>query len=317
MKINSGNFLSLLIAILIIFVPSKTIFAAELYDVNLEENQIILSGIGTESSVSEPVETQPYKIKKAESESFENEPRTSGMSDLEPPELIDIEVSNSEAEAPGTIEVEVTATDDSSGLKRGVLTFLNKAANKYIHINLDADTIWNDATQSYETIPQGKLKGVLILDQYQYPGDYELFDVSLRDKAENQQRYIKDATDWDLQNGSKQLAIHTKFNVIRGESEDKWPDRYNIPTDKIWKIKFNKSVSVDYIKEQNIYVTDQNGEIIPMLYYKDDQGIEKYIHVKPIKDYKNGQTYTLWIKKLKAEDGSILEKDVQMKFNIQ
>ncbi len=37
----------------------------------------------------------------------------------------------------------------------------------------------------------------------------------------------------------------------------------------------------------------------------------------PAKNYQSGHIYILWIKGLKAEDGSLLDKNVKMKFTIK
>lgn len=96
-----------------------------------------------------------------------------------------------------------------------------------------------------------------------------------------------------------------------------WAPQYNIEPDKTWTIEFNKIIDIKTIKENNIYVTDQNGQIISMYYYQRQQDIEKVIYIVPIKDYQSGQTYTLWIRDLMAEDGSMLSKNIKMQFTIR
>lgn len=105
---------------------------------------------------------------------------------------------------------------------------------------------------------------------------------------------IKDQTEWDL-----------------------WEPKYDIAPDKVWTVEFNKVLALETIKEKNIYVTDQNDQIMPMFYYQKQQDIDKIIYIVPVKDYQSGGTYTLWIKDLKAEDGSILNKNVKMEFRIK
>ena len=95
-----------------------------------------------------------------------------------------------------------------------------------------------------------------------------------------------------------------------------WEPKYNIEPDKIWTIEFNKILDIDTIKESNVYVTNENGHIVPIR-YQFPQNTDKTICVEPVDDYISGRTYTLWIRDLKAESGSILNKNVKMEFTIK
>ncbi len=53
-----------------------------------------------------------------------------------------------------------------------------------------------------------------------------------------------------------------------------------------------------------------------MFYYQECQNIDKKIYIVPVRDYTRGEIYTLWIKDLKAEDGTVLKKNVKMEFTI-
>ncbi|NLK52571.1 MAG: S8 family serine peptidase [Syntrophomonadaceae bacterium] len=92
-----------------------------------------------------------------------------------------------------------------------------------------------------------------------------------------------------------------------------WDPVFNVPLDKTWKVEFSLPLDISTVKEQNIYVTDNNNTIIPMFYYQGSQS-DKNIYVIPIKDYNRGETYTLWIKGLIACDGKILKKNIKMDF---
>lgn len=92
-----------------------------------------------------------------------------------------------------------------------------------------------------------------------------------------------------------------------------WDPVFNVPVDKTWNVTFNLPLDISTIKEHNIYVTDKNNTIIPMLYYQGSQS-DKNIYIIPVKNYNKGETYTLWIKDLKAQNGQILKKNIKMNF---
>jgi uncharacterized protein YjdB len=94
-----------------------------------------------------------------------------------------------------------------------------------------------------------------------------------------------------------------------------WEPKCNIEPDKTWTIKFNKILDTDTVRESNIYVTDGKGQIIPT-YYQVPKNTDKTVCVEPADNYISGHTYTLWIRDLKAMDGSILNKNVKMEFTI-
>ena len=144
-----------------------------------------------------------------------------GIIDTQPPELVDIRLSKEEVEVPGTIEVEVIGVDDIAGLKRGLLYFENKVANKTISIWVNEERKWNSETGEYDYLPEGLLKGQLTLDQYQLPGGYELESLWIEDRAGNTQQYRKNLTEWEEQQGYKELAIGKTIKVINeGEGFD-------------------------------------------------------------------------------------------------
>lgn len=110
----------------------------------------------------------------------------------------------------------------------------------------------------------------------------------------------------------------TREMIILPQTEWKfWEPKHNVEPDKVWTIKFNKILDIETIKGKNILVTGQNGNIIPLFFYQRQQDIDKVIYIIPIENYCSGQTYTLWIKDLKAEDGSLLSKNVKMEFSVK
>ena len=116
-------------------------------------------------------------------------------------------------EVPGVIEVTLTGSDDISGLEKGHLEYRNKITNKDIFVGVDS-RFYDEEIREWVDLPQGTLMGTLYLDQYQYPGTYELVRVSLNDRAGNSQTYYRDIEDYQIDWGHKELPIESSFTVI-------------------------------------------------------------------------------------------------------
>ncbi len=93
------------------------------------------------------------------------------------------------------------------------------------------------------------------------------------------------------------------------------PSKYDVPVDKVWTVKFNLPINKDTIKQKNIYVTDDNGKIMTML-YSQEKNKDNTIYLTPAEDYQRDSKYTLWIKALDGTRGQKLKKHVKMDFTI-
>lgn len=113
-------------------------------------------------------------------------------------------------------------------------------------------------------------------------------------------------------NPVKALEISFSTNI----QWDVWNFKDSVPINKTWKINFNSSLDMDTIKEKNIYVTDSNGDIIPM-FYTQNFGEDMSIYIMPVKNYDYDKIYTLWIKDLKSKNGQVLHKNVKMQFTTE
>ena len=103
--------------------------------------------------------------------------------------------------------------------------------------------------------------------------------------------------------------------IISNQTEWKtWESKYDIALDKTWTVEFNKILDAATVKGSNIYVTDQNNQVVSTSLYQQNN---KKVCVIPTKNYQSGHTYILWIKGLKAEDGSLLGENVKMEFTIK
>lgn len=114
------------------------------------------------------------------------------------------------------------------------------------------------------------------------------------------------------------LFIFTIFNLTKAygvsSNEMLMDSRKNIASDKVWKIKLNKSIDKKEALEKNIYVMDENEKLFTTSTNLNSQGTE--IQVIPTKKYVYGKKYNLYIKDVKSKDGNSLKHNVNMPFTI-
>lgn len=102
--------------------------------------------------------------------------------------------------------------------------------------------------------------------------------------------------------------------IVRDYIEE--PKSAGVAADKTWTVEFSANVNAQTIKEQNMYVTNAQDEIVPMLYYV-EQNNQKNVQLMPVKPYTSGETYTLWIKDVKSASNTSLEKFTKKQFTIK
>ena len=105
--------------------------------------------------------------------------------------------------------------------------------------------------------------------------------------------------------------------VIQVQKYKEFNKQLNVAADKVWTVKFNTPVDPQTIKEKNIYITDEAGTKIPLVYYYPEQGSETSIQLSPVKDYLSGKNYTLWVKGVKSKTGKVLKQYTKMEFGIK
>ncbi|WP_051541695.1 transglutaminase domain-containing protein [Clostridium lundense] len=100
------------------------------------------------------------------------------------------------------------------------------------------------------------------------------------------------------------FTVHSADFFYEGLEVDK-----NVPTDKVWNIKFNFPLNESTINKNNIYVCDSNNNYkndINLIYNKD----KKMIQVLPSSDYGDKEKYYLHIKNgLQAINESFLKEE--------
>ncbi|WP_227938701.1 Ig-like domain-containing protein [Alkalihalobacillus deserti] len=115
--------------------------------------------------------------------------------------------------------------------------------------------------------------------------------------------------------GGKHASV--SVNVSKEDDFEQWEPNFDVEVNKTWQVEYNLSLDISTIIQKNIYITDEEGNILPMLYIIDRTKNNSIVQLAPVKDYEQGNTYTMWIKDIKAENGSILNENVKMEFTIK
>lgn len=109
---------------------------------------------------------------------------------------------------------------------------------------------------------------------------------------------------------------YTATIIIHVQNYKEEEKKENVEVDKIWNVKFNQYVDIHTIKEKNIYITDEDNEIVSILYYV-EKGQESNVQLIPTKNFTPGAKYTLWVKNVNSQSGNSIKEFVKMDFTIQ
>lgn len=94
------------------------------------------------------------------------------------------------------------------------------------------------------------------------------------------------------------------------------PAEENVAQDKVWDITFSKNVNLQTIKEQNIYIVDENNTVIPLLYYVNNT-VKNKVSLIPVKNYQSGKVYTIVVKDVSSENNEVLQQFKIKKFTVR
>lgn len=136
------------------------------------------------------------------------------------------------------------------------------------------------------------------------------YDLSIR--PDNSLYFIRDNNYYTSEAPVPEKPVSPPAN----DGFTEWEHKKNTPLDKIWDVTYNLAIDVTTIREKNIYITDSTGKVVPALYIIDRSRNDSKLSIMPVSDYTKGETYTLWIKNVKSEDGKVLKENVKMKFTI-
>ncbi|WP_153730428.1 N-acetylglucosaminidase [Sporosarcina obsidiansis] len=96
-----------------------------------------------------------------------------------------------------------------------------------------------------------------------------------------------------------------------------WPQTNNVPSDKIWKITFNKSVDRMTVNANSIYITNSKGtKLSNSITFSNS---DRYVHIAPpTGGYRHAETYTLHItQSVRNSEGKPLKESITKTFTIE
>lgn len=96
----------------------------------------------------------------------------------------------------------------------------------------------------------------------------------------------------------------------------KMESKYNVTLTKDWAVEFNLDLDLTTIAERNIFITNSQGKIHPLLYVVDRTDDLSIIKLIPARNYTYKEKYTLWIKDIKSKNGNTLAEWTLMDFTI-
>lgn len=170
-------------------------------------------------------------------------------------------------------------------------------------------------------------------NEYPIPIESPIEDYTSNASANSGEGYISpDGEHWqdiisndEYQNTSVCLKAFTKkladpigpINPIDLSNSYKWKEQNNIPSNKIWKIKFNQLLNTDNITSQYVKVLESETleEVSIDLNYDENNNV---IEVSPVNNYDSNKSYYLYLdKNIQSISGKNLKQSISMKFNIQ
>ena len=95
-----------------------------------------------------------------------------------------------------------------------------------------------------------------------------------------------------------------------------WETEKNVAKNKAWTVSFDLDLDLSTVREKNIFVSHSSGGLHPVLYVVDRDKGTSSVQLVPARDYRPGETYTLWIKDVKAKNGKTLSQWTLMDFTI-
>jgi len=120
----------------------------------------------------------------------------------------------------------------------------------------------------------------------------------------NQVQLVNLLKDWGATLESEADPVYKSFE-----------SRKNVEQKKEWKVKLNYQIDGNSLSNERIYVVDHDGVLVPTEAKLDKD--QTTILVSPLQGgYKSGESYTLYIKNLRAVDGRLLKVPVKMEFTV-
>lgn len=229
------------------------------------------------------------------------------VEDKTAPVIEEIKVLTPEVAPGGKVKVQVKASDDVSGVKYIKFYFKSPSGN-----NLFGQYIFLDEN--------GHLTNTYIIEtkelsSYAELGDWKLTTIVISDHAGNM-----------MNDYSYERVENISFNVTKDAPNDEtqevddgfkaWEPQTNVALNKEFTIKFNMDIDISTILQKNIYITDSNGNNVPLMYII-DRGTNlqtSQVTIAPVGSYRVNSNYTLYIKDITSKSGQKLAYNTKMKF---
>lgn len=210
----------------------------------------------------------------------------------------------------GKVKIQIKVSDDVSGTKN--VSFLFYSPNKNNHIS--AFLYINE----YEELSNTYIFESEELSRYAEFGDWNLAMIKATDYAGNEKgmhshidiEFMKDLYfTVDSNAPDEDIDVNDGFTA--------WESKDNVDLNKEFTISFNADIDISTILEKNIYVKDQTGNSVPLLFIIDrDTNLQaSSVTITPVGSYRPGSTYTLYVKDIISRSGKVLNENVKMKFS--
>lgn len=241
-------------------------------------------------------------------------PSVNAIEDKTPPVIEDIKILTPTV-APGQkVTIQVTVSDDVSGLKSAAFMFYSPSETTSSHAYL--------TVQEYEPLTNTYTLQTKSLSKYAELGEWKLVLARVTDYANNERGYYSHIKD--------DYIVHDiTFTVDNSIAVDEEPsiddgftsvqEKKDVALTKEWTINFSLNIDIATLTEHNIYVMDSNGNRVPLMFIIDrEQNLEtSKLTIAPLGAYKPSSTYTLYIKDIIATTGQTLKKNAKMKFTTE
>lgn len=239
------------------------------------------------------------------------------QANTESPVIEKVEVLTPNVTIGETVKVRVKVSDDSNKIETIRTTFLspNKKDQISIELNIkESDPIKNTYTLESEKVPSkyeaGKWTASLI----------QIRDVTgaFANYTSAQPGELKyEQITFDLKaNTEKQKEIAPKITKVAKDNFKATKPVNNVKIDHEFSLTFNMDVMKSTFTKKNIYVTDQDGKNIPLLFVKeyDKKTKKSVITIAPVDNYKKNSKYTLYVKDIIGQNDKKITQNTKTDF---
>lgn len=229
------------------------------------------------------------------------------VEDISAPIIEDFKILTPEISPGGKLKVKVTVTDDISGTNVIGMSFISPNKNTTLHASIHI--------QNFEPLTNTYIFESSTLNQYAELGEWSLQYIETRDFAQNSLR------NW----GKEENFEHYTFNVVENSNNNQniiddgfiaLESKNNVSINKEFTVTFNMNIDISTILQSNIYVLDNFGNRVPLLFVIDrSTNLQtSKVTIAPVGSYRPYSAYTLYIKDIISTTGFKLSQNTKMSF---